>query len=156
MGRKRRSGPGSRGAGSGKTTALAAARDAFEAAGYEVLRTSSSGQAARTLGREAGIATSRTLASINWRFHRGMLQLTDRHATFVNETAMADDASLVALAVRAEMAGAKMVMVGDQRQLPAVGPGGSFEALVARFGAAVHVLSENVRQLDPGERVALA
>ena len=54
-------------AGSGKTTALAAARDAFEAAGYEVVGTSTSGQAARTLGREAGIDPSRTLASLNWR-----------------------------------------------------------------------------------------
>ncbi|HEX8770617.1 MAG TPA: relaxase domain-containing protein, partial [Acidimicrobiales bacterium] len=42
-------------AGAGKTTALAATRDAFEAAGYELIGTSTSGQAARTLGREAGI-----------------------------------------------------------------------------------------------------
>jgi len=35
-------------AGSGKTTALDAARDAFEAAGYKLVGTSTSGQAART------------------------------------------------------------------------------------------------------------
>ena len=60
-------------AGSGKTTALAAVREAFEAEGYRVIGTSTSGQAARTLHRAAGIAcvragppsarTRRTLAS---------------------------------------------------------------------------------------------
>ena len=44
-------------AGAGKTTALDAVRDAYEAAGYRVIGTATSGQAARTLGREAGIAS---------------------------------------------------------------------------------------------------
>ena len=47
-------------------------------------------------------------------------------------------------------------MVGDHRQLGAVGPGGGFEALVARYGAAVHVLADNVRQRNVAERAALA
>jgi hypothetical protein len=50
-------------AGSGKTTALDAARQAFEDAGYRVMGTSISGQAARTLGAEAGVGESRTMAS---------------------------------------------------------------------------------------------
>ena len=41
-------------AGSGKTTVMAAVRDAFESGGFTVIGTSTSGQAARTLGREAG------------------------------------------------------------------------------------------------------
>jgi conjugative relaxase-like TrwC/TraI family protein len=142
-------------AGSGKTTALAAARDAFEAAGYEVVGTSSSGQAARTLGREAGITEVRTLASLNWRIRHNALRLTDRHVAVLDEAAMADDASLVAFLEAAREAGAKVVAVGDPRQLGAVGPGGGFEALMSRFSDAVHVLEENVRQHDPAERVAL-
>ena len=50
-------------AGAGKTTALAAVADAFGAAGYEVLGSATSGQAARALATEAGMAHSRTLAS---------------------------------------------------------------------------------------------
>ncbi len=142
-------------AGSGKTTALAAARDAFEAGGYEVVGTSPSGQAARTLGREAGIGMSRTLASLNWRIAHGDLRLSERHVAVLDEAAMADDAALVAFLEAARLAGAKVVAVGDPRQLGAVGPGGGFEALVARFGDAVHVLGDNVRQHDPAERVAL-
>ena len=58
-------GPGGRRSSSvspapGKTTALDAATTALEAAGYRVLGTSTSGQAARTLGTEAGIE-ARTL-----------------------------------------------------------------------------------------------
>ncbi|HEX8770082.1 MAG TPA: MobF family relaxase, partial [Acidimicrobiales bacterium] len=142
-------------AGAGKTTALAATRDAFEAAGYELVGTSTSGQAARTLGREAGIDPSRTLASINWRIQHNSLRLSPRHVAVLDEAAMTDDASMVAFLESARTTGAKVVAVGDPRQLSSVGPGGGFEALVSRFGGAVHVLTENVRQIDRFERSAL-
>jgi conjugative relaxase-like TrwC/TraI family protein len=142
-------------AGSGKTTALAAARDAFEAAGYELVGTSTSGQAARTLGREAGIAQSRTLASLNWRIAHNDIRLSPSHVAILDEAAMTDDAALLAFLEAARATHTKVVMVGDHRQLSAVGPGGGFEALISRFGGAVHVLTENVRQVDPAERAAL-
>jgi hypothetical protein len=142
-------------AGSGKTTALAAVRDGFEAAGYEVVGTSTSGQAARTLGREAGIAESRTLASLNWRISHGSLRLSGGHVAVLDEAAMTDDAALLAFVEACRETATKVVMVGDHLQLSAVGPGGGFEGLVSRFGGVVHVLSENVRQHDPAERVAL-
>ncbi|MGI8806971.1 MAG: MobF family relaxase [Acidimicrobiales bacterium] len=142
-------------AGSGKTTALAAARDAFEAAGYQVVGTSTSGQAARTLSREAGI-DSRTLASLNWRIAHDRLRLSPRHVAVLDEAAMSDDAALGAFLEAARATGTKVVMVGDPRQLSSVSPGGGFEAVVRRFGGAVHVLAENVRQVVPGERAALA
>jgi conjugative relaxase-like TrwC/TraI family protein len=141
-------------AGSGKTTALAATRDGFEAAGYQVVGTSTSGQAARTLGREAGI-DSRTLASLNWRIQHDSLRLSPRHVAVLDEAAMTDDAALLAFLEAARETGTKVVAVGDPRQLSAVGPAGGFEALLSRFGGAVHPLTENVRQVDALERVAL-
>jgi len=69
---------------------------------------------------------------------------------------MTDDRMLLGLLQHAAAARAKVVMVGDHRQLGAVGPGGGFEALVARYGAAVHILADNVRQRDVAERAALA
>jgi hypothetical protein len=77
-------------AGSGKTTALAAVRGAFEADGLEVRGTSTSGQAARTLKRQAGIEASRTLASLTWRLDHGQLELTPRHVVVVDEAAMSE------------------------------------------------------------------
>src|SRR5207302_1606221 len=50
-------------AGSGKTTALHCVAEAYAAAGYQLIGTATSGQAARTLRREADIEQSRTLAS---------------------------------------------------------------------------------------------
>jgi hypothetical protein len=48
------------------------------------------------------------------------------------------------------------VLVGDHRQLGAVGPGGALAALVRRYPDVVHELAENRRQHDPAERQALA
>ncbi len=55
-----------------------------------------------------------------------------------------------------EAAGSKLIIVGDHRQLGAVGPGGSLQALVARHQGSVHALRENVRQADPEERAIVA
>ena len=184
-------------AGAGKTTTLAAVRDAFSSAHipapepaapagpepfipvglrrslaeaasqrpqrpqrpqppYELLGTAVSGQAARTLGSEAGIDPSRTAASILWRLDHGQLQLSDRSVLVLDEAGMADDATTLRLLSAAERARAKVVIVGDDRQLPAIGAGGAMGAVLARHPEAVHVLDENVRQVDPGERQALA
>jgi hypothetical protein len=143
-------------AGSGKTTALAALREAFESEGHRVIGTSTSGQAARTLGRAAGIDPSRTLASLTWRLDHGQVSLDKHTVVVLDEAAMTDDRMLLQLLQHAAAARAKVVMVGDHHQLGAVGPGGGFEALVARYGAAVHVLADNVRQREVAERAALA
>ena len=63
-------------AGAGKTTALDAVRLAFEEAGYTVVGTATSGQAARTLGRDANLDQSSTLASLLWRLDHHQTRLT--------------------------------------------------------------------------------
>jgi len=139
-------------AGAGKTTALAAARDGFEAAGYRVLGTSTSGQAARTLGRQAGIDPSRTIASLLWRLDHHQLHLGPRTVLVIDEAGMTNDHDLLR---HTNQTRTKVILVGDDRQLGPVGPGGAFGALLARAPDAVHVLRDNVRQHDPGERRAL-
>jgi len=143
-------------AGSGKTTVMAAVRDAFEAGGYVVVGTSTSGQAARTLGREAGIAESRTLASLRWRIEHERVALSPRHVVVLDEAGMAADRDIAFLLDEARLAGAKVVLVGDDRQLGAVGVGGALGALIERHGGAVHTLEHNVRQQNHAEREALA
>ena len=143
-------------AGSGKTTALDAARQAFEDAGYRVVGTSISGQAARTLGAEAGIGESRTIASLLWRLDHGQARLDSGTVVICDEAGMTDDPSMLRLLAATEAAGSKLIILGDHRQLGAVGPGGSLQALVARHTGSVHALRENVRQVDPEERTMLA
>ena len=142
-------------AGSGKTTALACMRLAFEAAGHEVVGTATSGQAARTLHHEAGIAHSRTLASLLWRLDHQDLTLSDRHVVILDEAGMTEDPALLRLLSACEVVRAKVVLVGDNRQLGSVGPGGALRAVMDRHPYATHVLSDNVRQAHEWERAAL-
>jgi conjugative relaxase-like TrwC/TraI family protein len=142
-------------AGAGKTTMLDVVRAAFQDGGYRVLGTSTSGQATRTLGEEAHV-DARTVASLLWRLDHDRLHLDARTVVIVDEAAMTDDPALLRLLVAADTAGAKTVLVGDHRQLGAVGPAGAFEGLVRRQPDVVHVLRENVRQHDVEERHILA
>ena len=121
-----------------------------------MLGTAVSGQAARTLGTEAGIDESRTIASLLWRLDHGQLELDNRTVVCCDEAGMADDPAMLRLLAATEAAGSKLVIIGDHRQIGAVGPGGSLEALVSRHSGGVHVLTENVRQADPDERAVLA
>ena len=135
---------------------LEASRPPIPELPYEVLGTAVSGQAARTLGAEAGIDPSRTAASILWRLDHDQLQLSGRSVLVLDEAGMADDVTTLRLLTAAERAGAKVVIVGDDRQLPSIGAGGAMGAVLKRHPEAVHVLSENVRQRDVAEREALS
>ena len=141
-------------AGSGKTTALDVLRAAYQDAGYRVLGTAISGQAARTLRDDAGLE-ARTIASLVWRLEHQQLALDEHTVLLIDEAGMADDKAMLKLLAAVDIAGAKTVIVGDHHQLDAVEAGGGFEALINRHGPAVHVLDENIRQRDPGERAAL-
>ncbi len=142
-------------AGSGKTTMLGVVTDAFEQAGYEVLGTATSGQAARNLGRKAGIGSSRTLASLTWRLDHGQISLSERSLVICDEVGMTEDLHLARLLAHTQASGAKLVLLGDHLQLGPVGPGGALGALVARHPGAVHRLEHNLRQQDPAEAQAL-
>jgi conjugative relaxase-like TrwC/TraI family protein len=142
-------------AGSGKTTALDAASTALTAAGYQVLGTSTSGQAARTLAAEADL-DARTFASLLWHLDHGTLTLDAKTVVIVDEAGMADDADLARLTLAITHAHASLVLVGDHHQLGAVGPGGALAALLERRPDLVVTLGDNIRQTDVAERRALA
>ena len=62
---------------------------------------------------------------------------------------------MLRLLTACDLAKAKVILVGDHRQLGPVGPGGALRALLNRHHGIVHVLADNVRQDDPSERDAL-
>lgn len=143
-------------AGAGKTTMLKVVAAAFAEVGCQVLGTATSGQAARNLSSAAEIGESRTLASLIWWLDHHQLSLSERTVVILDEVGMSDDVDLVRLAAHVEAAGAKLILLGDHRQIGPVGPGGALGALISRHQAAVHHLMENRRQHDPEERQALA
>jgi hypothetical protein len=142
-------------AGAGKTTMLDVVRAAFETSGYRVLGTATSGQAARTLGQQAHLTESRTVASLLWRLDHERLTVDKNSVLIVDEAAMTDDPAVLRLLALAETASAKTILVGDHRQLGAIGPSGALEGLARRLPDAVHVMRDNVRQVDLEERSAL-
>jgi conjugative relaxase-like TrwC/TraI family protein len=141
-------------AGSGKTTALDVAARALEAAGYQVLGTATSGQAARTLNHHARIPSG-TVRSLLWRLEHRQVTLNERSVLVLDEASLTADIDLARLLLAVNRAHGKLVLVGDPRQLAPVGPGGALQALVDRHPDLVTVLHQNLRQRDPAERAAL-
>lgn len=103
-------------AGAGKTFALAAAREAWEADGYRVIGTSLAARTAARLEHGSGIAST----SLDRLLHRLGHDdpLTERDVVVVDEAAMVGTRKLVRLLDHAAAARAKVVLVGDPRQLP--------------------------------------
>ncbi|MGH9229795.1 MAG: MobF family relaxase [Acidimicrobiales bacterium] len=141
-------------AGSGKTTALDVAARALEAAGYRVLGTATSGQAARTLDQHARIPSG-TVRSLLWRLDHRQVTLDQRSVLVLDEASLTADVDLARLLLAVNRARGKLVIVGDPRQLAPVGPGGALQALVERHPDIITVLNQNLRQRNPAERAAL-
>jgi hypothetical protein len=139
-------------AGTGKTFALGMARHAWQLDGYRPLATAPSGIATVSLegeGFEEVATCDRLLADLDC----GRERLDSRAVLVVDEAGMLGSRKLGRLLDHAQEGGAKVVLVGDDRQLSAIDAGGGFRALRLRLGASE--LVENRRQLQAGEREAL-
>ncbi|WP_247998059.1 Ti-type conjugative transfer relaxase TraA [Brucella tritici] len=138
-------------AGAGKSTMLAAAREAWEAEGYTVHGAALSGKAAEGLEESSGIQ-SRTLASWSrgWDNDRGQLNRGD--VFVIDEAGMVGSRQLARFVTEAEARGAKIVLVGDHEQLQAIGAGAPFRAIAEQIGHAE--LSEIRRQRVDWQREA--
>jgi conjugative relaxase-like TrwC/TraI family protein len=139
-------------AGTGKTFSLGMARHAWQLDGYRPLATAPTGIATVSLeaeGFEEATTCDRLLADLD----HGREQLDSRTVLVVDEAGMLGSRKLTRLLHHAEQAGAKVVLVGDDRQLSAIDAGGGFRALRLRLGASE--LTENRRQHQAWEREAL-
>jgi len=138
-------------AGTGKSAMLGVARDAWEAAGYEVRGVALSGIAAESLEGGSGIA-SRTIASLEHGWGQGRDLLTSRVVLVIDEAGMVGTRQLERVLSHAAEAGAKVVMVGDPRQLQAIEAGASFRSIHERHGGVE--IGEVRRQREDWQRDA--
>jgi conjugative relaxase-like TrwC/TraI family protein len=139
-------------AGTGKTFALGIARHAWQLDGYRLLASAPTGIATMSLqgeGFEEVATCDRLLGDLD----RGHETLSDRTVLVVDEAGMVGSRKLTRLLEHAQQAQAKVVLVGDDRQLAAIDAGGGFRALRLRLGASE--LTENRRQHQAWEREAL-
>jgi conjugative relaxase-like TrwC/TraI family protein len=163
--------------GTGKTFTLGVARHAFQLGGYRMLAAAPTGIATlsleaegfeevatvdRLLGeldrdraaghRQPGHARHRASGREPGRDGDGPL-LDPRTVLVVDEAGMVGSRKLARLLDHARQAQAKVVLVGDDRQLASIDAGGGFRALRHRLGASE--LVENRRQLHAWQREAV-
>jgi Ti-type conjugative transfer relaxase TraA len=138
-------------AGTGKSAMLGVARDAWEAAGYEVQGAALSGIAAENLEAGSGIR-SRTLASLEHQWAQDRDRLSARHVLVIDEAGMIGSRQMERVITEAEKRGAKVVLVGDPEQLQAIEAGAAFRSIAERHGWAE--ITDIRRQQEPWQRFA--
>ena len=120
-------------AGTGKSAMLGVAREAWEAAGFEVRGVALSGIAAENLEGGSGIA-SRTIASMEHGWKNGRDMLTSRDVLVIDEAGMVGTRQLERVLSHAAEARAKVVLVGDPQQLQSIEAGAAFRSVQERHG----------------------
>ena len=138
-------------AGTGKSTTLAAIRDAYESDGYRVTGLAWTNAVVQNLAGD-GFRRTETVQSALMRQANGRAAWDRRSILVVDEAAMLSTKHLSALLTAARGAGAKVILAGDDKQLSSIERGGMFPTLAREHGAAeLH----NVRRVkDPEQREA--
>ncbi|WP_394622438.1 MobF family relaxase (plasmid) [Lentzea sp. JNUCC 0626] len=140
------------GPGAGKTTLMDAVRAAYEAEGLVVAGAATQGVTAQTLQAESGIP-SRTIAQWLWRVDNGP-GLRGVDVLIIDEAGMVNDRDRARLYTAAADAGAKILEIGDPKQLRGVGVGSSFGVVHQLVDGGE--LVQNRRQSEADERAAIA
>ena len=152
-------------AGTGKTTALRGLREVAARSGYALRGMAPSGAAAKVLGRETGIeATTVALFESRERRLQHDLKLAAVHAPeftrqkelwVVDESGMLSQTQLGRLQRLALNAGARVVFVGDTKQLQAVEAGKPYE-MAQREGMQTARMTEINRQKTVATKAVVA
>ena len=138
-------------AGTGKSYTTTAIREAYEAAGHRVVGLAPTNAVAQDMVRD-GFHHARTIHSELFALNNRRAVWNSRTVVMVDEAAMIDTKLMAMLTAHAYSAGAKLILVGDDRQLSSIDRGGMFGALRDRYGAAS--LTEVRRQTKDDDRRA--
>lgn len=138
-------------AGTGKSYALAAIRDAHQAAGHRVVGLAPTNAVAQDLKAD-GFREAATVHATLFALKNGRTAWDRRTVAVVDEAAMLDTRVLGELLGEARRSGAKLVLAGDDRQLASIERGGLFAELRGAHGAAE--ITEVTRQRVGWQREA--
>ena len=139
-------------AGSGKSYALSAIREAYEKEGYECKGIALSGIIADALEKDAGISDSRTIASFLYQHERGKIELKENSILFLDEASMVGVRQMAEITQIVKDAGAKIITTGDDNQLQAIQAGGASKLI--KDVTTSFTLDEIRRQKDFSDRQA--
>ena len=118
-------------AGTGKGVVIDAAARAEQLAGRETIGIAVSGSTAERLGADSPALQGNmlTLDALTTRANTGSVHVGPDTTIILDEAGMVDHKRLDALTDLVERSGAKLIAVGDGKQLPSIGPGGMFDRL---------------------------
>ncbi len=148
------------GPGTGKTTTIRAIIELYDKIGLKTLLTAPTGRAAKRMSELSGrdATTVHRLLEAKFSddgekviFAKNEGDLLDCDAVILDESSMVDIALMDAL-LSAMPSNARLVMVGDADQLPSVGPGNVFSAIIRSNVVPCVVLTEIFRQ-NEGSRI---
>jgi conjugative relaxase-like TrwC/TraI family protein len=139
-------------AGTGKGTVIATAARAWRDEGYEVIGTAVAGATAKRLQADAELHTSVTTDRLLRCASNGEMTLNEKTVVVMDEAGMADTRRLAAVTELTDRSESKLLLVGDQAQLPSIGAGGMFASLQERLPTAE--LTEVHRARNEWERDA--
>ncbi len=153
-------------AGTGKSTTLKAARIAWEKLwnnelgfpvetavlawqkeGRRVIGCAVAGLAARNLEKASGIK-SQTLMKLLYRLKKQQWVLKSNDVVVLDEAGMVTTRDLLNLVRHVDRAGAKLVLVGDPRQLQPIGAGGPYSSMTRRIKGIEKTLTTVFRQRE--------
>ena len=148
------------GPGTGKTTSVRAILAMFDRLGIKTLLTAPTGRAAKRLTELSGQEASTVHRLLGAKFDEEGERVVfskdesdplDCGAVILDECSMVDITLMDAL-LRAIPAEARLIMVGDADQLPSVGPGNVFSALI-RSGVVPTVRLTEIFRQNEGSRI---
>lgn len=141
-------------AGTGKTASAGAYIEAFKAAGYQMLGTSTAQSAAEKLESETGL-TSVSCARLLDGIGRGKIVLTAKTVVVVDEAGMVGAKTLREIQTAVDRAGAKMLLLGDALQLQPVEAGAPFR-LIAESQGFTELTEIRRQKTEVGREIAQA
>lgn len=139
-------------AGTGKSYLMSAVKEVYEKDGYNVHGLSFTNKAAQGLEQGSGIK-SRSVDSFLYAAKNGKNPLDGRSVVILDEAGMLDSRKTRELVKTVSDAGAKLVMVGDEKQIQPILAGQAFGTAKRAFGS--ERLSEIVRQRQAWEAKAV-
>lgn len=136
-------------AGTGKSYLMGAARESWEAGGFNVRGCALAGKAAQGLQEGSGIQ-SQTMHSLLDDLSAKRISLSAKDVVVIDEAGMVGSRQMASLLNQIHAAGAKAVLIGDSKQLQPIDAGGSFRVLSQKLGHAA--LTDIRRQRSEADR----
>jgi exodeoxyribonuclease V alpha subunit len=138
------------GPGTGKTTIVSCILDLYQGLGARVLLMAPTGRAAKRLSETTGMTATTIHRALEFSpqtggFRRGPAEPLKAEVVVVDETSMVDTFLMYHL-LRAMPNAARLILVGDAHQLPAVGPGNILKDLIDSQVVKVARLTQIYRQ----------